>query len=247
MSLWNKRLRAGVLCLSLILCYLNGRAQRDSRVVIGTTLDSLTRLPVPFVTVWNQSSKHVTSSQQDGTFTIPCSTGDTIIFSMVGYKMKKRIVITTAPLVILLSEKIQMLRPVTIYGSFKPQGSEKWDNAIVMPKAFRNPAGPGSGYAVETFGPGYVFQGVFSRFSKGEKEKRKLKKEKNEHVATKIYRNTITSPEVKEYFQKTFSLSEIDYSKKIERFNAQYPEAAYSTSKDEIVKMLVIFFAMKEN
>ena len=247
MLLKNQGIWTVIIWLSLSWCCLTVWAQDDSFVISGNILDSATRLPVPHVTVQNQSNKQGTSSQDDGTFNILCSIGDTLFFTMVGYMPKKRVVANRTKLTVLLRESFQLLKPLTVYGSFKPQGYDSWKGAVVMPKSFRNPAGPGSGYAVETFGPGYVFSGPFSRFSKSEKEKRKLKTLKHELSDTDVYRSTITSPEVKEYFQKTFSLSETEYSKKIERFNLRYPEAAFLTSKEEIMKMLVGFFAIKED
>jgi hypothetical protein len=232
--------------LSLILLKCTETsAQSDTVWISGTTIDSLTRVPIPFVAVRNHSSNLGTFTDDEGKFTIRCSQGDTLTMSMVGYLPKNRVIFDDQDILILLNENAQLLKPVTVYGNFKPQGQSQWGKSIVLPKTFRNPAGPGSGYAVETFGPGVVLSGVLSRFTKSEKEKRKLKKDREESKATETYLNTITSPEVKDFFMKTFSLTETEYSKRIERFNLAYPQVAYLTNKDEIMKMLVNFFAEK--
>jgi hypothetical protein len=160
---------------------------------------------------------------------------------------KRRRVIDHEGMIFLMRENPQLLKPITIYGNFKPQGQSQWSNAIVLPKTFRNPAGPGSGYGIETFGPGIVLNGIFSKFSKSEKEKKKLKKDREEIDATQVYRNAITSPEVKAFFMETFSLTESEYSKKIEQFNIAHPEAAYLATKDEIINMIVSFLARKQD
>jgi len=165
---------------------------------------------------------------------------------MVGYKIKQRIVTTTTRFLVLVQESAQLLKPVVIYGSFKPQGSDKWKDAIAPPKVFVNPTGPGSGYAIQTFGPGVSLGGLLSLLSKSNKEKAKVKAVRSEYANTEIYRTIINSSDVKEYFQNTFSLSENDYHRKVGLFNMQYPEAAHLKSKDEIINMLVVFFATKE-
>ena len=229
----------------LLLKSIDANAQSDTVWISGAVIDSLTRVPIPFVAIRNNSTNLGTFTNDQGEFSIRCSVGDTLTISMVGYFPKERIIFNEQDILVLLNENVQLLKPVVVYSSFKPQGQSQWKKAIVLPKTFRNPAGPGSGYGVETFGPGIVLGGGFSRFSKSEKEKKKLKKERENNKATETYLNTITSPEVKEFFMKTFSLTETEFSKRIERFNLANPQVAYLTDKDEIMRMLVNFFAEK--
>lgn len=229
----------------ILLKSIDTSAQSDTIWISGTAIDSLTRTPIPFVAVRNHSSGLGTFTDEKGNFSIRCVQGDTLTFSMVGYLPKDRVIFNDQDILILLNENVQLLKPIVVYGNFKPQGQSQWIKGVVLPKTFRNPAGPGSGYGIETFGPGIVLGGGFSRFSKSEKEKRKLKKERETNKATETYLNTITSPEVKEFFMKTFSLTETEFSKKIERFNLANPQVAYLTNKDEIMQMLVNFFAQK--
>lgn len=234
-------------CFTMMFGHFSASAQIDTLRISGQALDSLTHLPIPFAAIRNLSSGLGTFSDEEGKFSIMGSSGDTLTVSVVGYVPKSRLITGHRDdMIFILQENPQLLKTVTIYGSFKPQGQSEWKNGIVLPKTFRNPAGPGSGYGVETFGPGVSLSGVFSRFSKSEKEKRKLKSDREETNATQTYRNTITSPEVKTFFMETFSLTETEYSKKIEQFNIIYPEAAYLSTKDEIIKMLVNFFAEKK-
>jgi len=228
------------------LSYFEASAQNDSLWVSGRVLDSLTRLAIPFVAIANHPKGLGAFTDDRGDFTIKASVGDTLTITIVGYMPKQRVITDHDDILVLLNENPQLLKPITVYGSFKPQGQSQWAKAITLPKMFRNPAGPGSGYAIETFGPGIVLNGVFSMFSKSEKEKKKLKRDREDLSATQLYRNTITDPEVKTFIMKTFSLTETEYNKKIEQFNKTWPEASHVKTKDEIMTMLVNFFAQKK-
>ena len=149
-------------------------------------------------------------------------------------------------MIIFLKEAPYTLNPVTVYGKFQPQGAEQWKKETFKQPVFRNPAGPSSGYMVETFGPGIVIGGLLSKLTKSEKEKKKVKKERENNVSTATFREVITSEETKDYFMKTFTITEEQYNKFIERFNIAHPEAAYIAKKEDIMSLLVIFYAEKK-
>ena len=148
-------------------------------------------------------------------------------------------------MIVFLREFALTLKPVTIYGSFNPNGSEQWTSVIEMPRVFKNPAGPGSGYVVETFGPGVSLGGLLSKFSKSEKEKRKVATVRDKAKQSETYLSVIVDEDTKSFFQKTFDMSETEYNKFISSFNQAHPEAVYLESKDEIMKLMVIFKATK--
>lgn len=221
-------------------------AQRVDTQVRGVVYDSLTRLPLAYVTVINQTTNTVATTDENGSFKLNANPGDSILFTLLGHSRKKRVVgFSELAIIVFLREFSITLKPVTIYGSFKPQGSDKWESAVEMPKTFRNPAGPGSGYAVETFGPGLSIGGLLSKMSKSEKEKKKLNTIREKAEQSKTYLSVIVSEETKSFFQKTFSMSEPDYDKFIESFNKAYPEAVYIESKEDIVNLMVVFMATK--
>jgi hypothetical protein len=244
----SKRVYQLIFLFSFIIAGFGARAQPGGQIhITGTTLDSLTHLPLPFVAVMNIASGGGTTSDENGIFSINAGPGDTLQISMVGYFPKLRIVYSDkTSMIVLLRENAQMLKPVVVYGSFQPNGSKLWKNSVSQPKIFRNPAGPGSGYMVETFGPGVNIGGALSYFTKGAVEKRKIKKERERNAATETYRNVITSQETKDFFMKTFAITEDEYSKRIEGFNKSFPDVVYITNKDEIIAMLVNFFAQKK-
>ncbi|MBY0436044.1 MAG: hypothetical protein K2U26_18285, partial [Cyclobacteriaceae bacterium] len=99
---------------------------------------------------------------------------------------------------------------------------------------------------IQTFGPGVVMSGVFSQFSKSEKEKKKLKKVEEAQLRTKTFREVMHSDETKEYLRELFHLTEEEYYKKIEAFNLANREVPNLASKEEILNVLVRFFALKD-
>jgi hypothetical protein len=239
-----------VVCLvvATLSIWYQASAQRDTLTVRGTVLDSLTYLPLSSVTVVNQTARTISTTDESGKFQILCSLGDSLHFTLLGYASKKKIVWREkASLRIFLKEAPYTLNTVTVYGSFQPQGSEQWNKAsAVKPSIFKNPAGPSSGALVETFGPGIVIGGLISKLTKSEREKKKLRKERENNTATATYREVITAQETKDYFMTTFLITEDEYNKFIERFNIAHPEAARITNKDDIMSLLVIFYAEKK-
>jgi hypothetical protein len=240
----------GVVCFvaAVLGMWYQASAQRDTLTVRGTVLDSLTYLPLSSVTVVNQTARTISTTDESGKFQILCSLGDSLHFTLLGYASKKKIVWReNASMRIFLQEAPYTLNGITVYGKFQPQGAEQWAKATPKPSMFRNPAGPSSGALVETFGPGIVIGGLLSKLTKSEKEKKKLKKERENNTATATYREVITAPETKDYFMTTFSITEDEYNKFIERFNIAHPEAARITNKDDIMSLLVIFYAERKN
>ena len=219
-------------------------AQRIGIGLTGIVYDSLTLQPLAYVTVVNQTRNNGVTTDENGNFRLSAYPGDSILFTILGYSRKTKVVRSNEQaMIIFLREFAMTLNPVTIYGSFKPHGADKWKSAIEMPKIFRNPAGPGSGYLIETFGPGVSVGGLLSSMFKSEKERKKVKTVREKAKQSETYLSVIVSEETKSYFQKTFSMTEADYNKFIESFNIAHPEAVYIESKDDIMKLMVIFAA----
>jgi hypothetical protein len=219
-------------------------AQRVDAGLTGIVYDSLTLQPLAYVTVVNQTRNNGVTTDETGRFKLNAYPGDTVLFTILGYSRKTRVIRSDEQaMIIFLREFALTLNPVTIYGSYKPHGADKWKSVIEMPKVFRNPAGPGSGYMVETFGPGVSLGGLISSMFKSEKERKKVQTVREKAKQSETYLSVIVSDETKNYFQKTFSMTEAEYNKFIESFNIAHPEAVYIESKDEIMKLMVIFAA----
>jgi hypothetical protein len=234
------------MCLAALVAFFSseGYAQRKLVGLSGIVYDSATRAPMPYVSVVNRATNAGTMSADNGTFTIGCAAGDTIVFTMVGYSPQRRIVDPNAlSIIVLLSESSETLKSVTVYGSYKPQGSDQWKTVVEAPRVFSNPAAPGSGYNVQTFGPGITMRGLLSGGAKSEKEKRKVMEIRDKAKKSEVYNEMIKSEETKAFFRKTFSMSEEEYNTFVLRFNATHPEAAYLNNKEEIKNLMVVFKA----
>jgi len=222
-------------------------AQGGGGGLTGIVYDSLTLAPLAYVTVLNETTNNGTATDQKGTFRLSASPGDSILFTILGYSRKKKILrVGESTAVIFLREFALTLQPVTIYGSYKPQGADQWKSVVEKPKLIHNPAGPGSGYLVETFGPGISIGGLLSRMSKSEKEKRKVKTVREKAKQSETFLSVIVSEDTKQYFQKTFSLTEDEYNRFIASFNQAHPEAVYVESKEDIMNLLVSFIATRK-
>lgn len=241
--------RYAAFVLSVLACLCTeSTAQRAPLKLRGLVLDSLTLEPLPYVTVINRTSNNGTTTDVNGNFSLVASAGDSILFSSLGYARKKYLLRKNETAVLIfMREFATTLTPVLIYSSYKPTGSHLWQSAMEKPRIIRNPAGPGSGYVVETFGPGTSMSigGLITKMFKSEKEKRDLNTMREKAKQTETFRSVIMSEETKRYFQDTFQMSDADYLKFIEEFNIAHPDAELSTNKDDIIGLMLAFKATR--
>ncbi len=232
-----------------IACYLFSISFQSEAQTIksGRTVDSHTFEPIAFVFVQSLLTKSFAMTNENGEFQLSCAIGDSIIVSMLGYNRKRLLVGTSnQPLLIILSKNQTLLPEISIYGDIKPQGKESWFESIRLPKPYDNPTyKPGNDYTMQTFGPGYTIIGPFSYFLKSEKEKRKLKRVKEENRNTVVYRTVLSDPETKKIIMNHFNISQEKYEARIEKFTIDYPEAVYSKSKTELMDLLYYYFSKR--
>lgn len=215
------------------------KAGAQDITISGIVLDSATFQPLSYVAVAIKGKNSGQSSLENGHFTIACSVGDTLAFSRLGYKvLLYRAVKSQADVSILLPEDPRMLGGVTVYDELTIPGVDAVrkvpaNNAIRLKE---QPLEPDPG-KVSTFGPGLLIP-------LGGKDKTKEKRDENSRTA--FYRSVVTSAETKKELMTLFNISEATFYKKLEKFNKASPDAFYLTNRDEIIQMLVQFFAMKE-
>jgi hypothetical protein len=214
--------------------------------ILGVTKDSVTHQTIHFVSI-SVSGKVSAISDENGFFRLTCHAGDTLLFSRVGHKAKRLIPFADeSNLIVLMAESTTVLNSITIYGDYKPQGKAEWKRYIILPKIFENPTMKDPNGMVQTFGPGVNIPGLLSYFNSENREKRKIKRADTELIATRVFREVMASDVVKQDIMKLFSLTEKQYFKKIEAFNLQNPEAPYLKDRDEIINLIIGFFALKE-
>lgn len=231
-------------CLIFFVGWSNRVCAQDFDLA-GVVLDSANQQPIPFVAIGARGRKTSSNSDENGRFSIRCSFGDTVIFTRLGYQRQSLVALPAGRVRILLREIPELLESVTIYGSYQPQGAERWKK-VVPSIRLMNPAGQISNTYMQTFGLGVSFGVQFDYFSKEKREKRKLIQVQNEFEKTRVFRLVMEDPKTKQYLMRSFQISEKEYEAQLVAFNQQMPEARYAATRDEIMDMLVAFFALKK-
>jgi len=213
---------------------------QDNRIIIsGLVLDSASLQPLSYTAIQVKRNNEGQTTREDGSFSIGCLKTDTLVFSRLGHKpFVLPVRLANAPVKIFLAEDATLLKEVTVYDRLNIQGMNESKEELPSGgkiKLKEQPLEPTQN-EVATFGPGITFK-------LGGKDNTTAKRE--ELSKTELYRTTINSPEVKKDLMNLYQLSEDTYYKKLEQFNIAHPEAAYLTSKDEIIRMLTQYFAMK--
>lgn len=240
----KKYISLGLYCIIGVLFQTQAQTQFIKN---GITTDSQTLEPIALVYVQSLITKNVATTNDKGEFQILSAAGDSLIFSRLGYNIKKIFVgIPNESTVVMLSETQMILPELSVYGNFEPQGKTRWFESIRTPKPYDNPTyKPGNEYTMQTFGSGYTIIGPISYFLKSEKEKRKLKKFKEERNKTIVYNIVISDPETKTLIMHNFNITQEKYEAKIEQFILSYPDAAYINERTELIDLLYYFFSLK--
>jgi len=221
------------------LCCTSAIAQ-GNLTLGGIVLDSTTFQPLPFVAVQVKGKSIGISTSERGTFNLTCSLGDTLVFTRLGHKpYLHKVINANDRLRILLAEDTRMLKDVTVYGDYDIKGIDDWKKDLppnTQIQLLNKPLEPLPN-EVAVFGPGITI---------GLGGKDKTKNKRDELSRTETYRKTISDPETKKQLIGLYNLTEEQYNKKLERFNEENPDVFYLTSRDEIITMMIQFFALKE-
>jgi hypothetical protein len=236
------RLTANFLLIVLLFAAsVTGYAQ-----VTGMVADSSTMLSLPNVNIRIKGRALLTASDSLGSFSILASDQDTLIFSMVGYytKMYSASRVREVGIVYMTPEQ-KMLKPIVISATVLIPGLKKippesaWKNPTQDPKTMATPGLP----TVQTFGPGYVFKGPISRFSKYEKERKKLKKVQADNNNARGYVEIVNSEEVKGKIMTDHSIDETEYYRLLAIFNEKNRDIIYELNDKELISSLFLFYA----
>lgn len=222
----------------LFICCAN-IAKCQTVFISGIVLDSATLQSLPYTAVQIKGKATGQATKEDGSFLITCQKGDTIVFSRLGYNPYLFIAYKSeGPFKVYLAEDARMLKEVTVYDDYQIAGMEEAKKTLpsdarvkLQDQGLEPP--PNS---VATFGPTLTI-------GLGGKDKQQNKRD--EFSKTEVYRNVVNSPDVKKYLMDLYKISEDTFYQKLEKFNKANPDAAYLTNKEEILNMLIQFFAIK--
>lgn len=214
--------------------------------ITGIVLDSTTLAPIPNVTIKVKRNTTGTISDEFGYFTVKVTLFDTLVVSSIGYTTTEIAVKKfDEHLVIRLPESSHLLKGITVYDRIILRGvtnlpkQSKWVNPTNRPEYG----------TIQTFGPGYTIRGPFSRFSKSEKEKRKLKASPVDNAKARTYIEIVNSPEVKDSLMAKYSLDEGAYYEILAKYNKSNPRSMSLDFKSLMFSIFHFFEAdrKKEN
>lgn len=208
--------------------------------------DSASMQALPNVNIYAKKSGRGTVSDIRGSYVLEASDGDSLIFSRVGYYTKVLPVSWVKEVVIIfLKEESKMLKPVEI----KDNTELGWLPKLPPESAWKNPTfnrrfieTPGF-QGIQTFGPGYVIKGPFSRFSKHEKEKKKLRRVQEENYRARNYVGFVNDPQVKGRIMTDYQLTEDRFYELLAKFNEKNKDIIYQLEADELISLLLKFYA----
>lgn len=221
-----------------------GTVQSQSQLT-GMMADSATMQPLPNVNIRIKNGGPITVSDIRGFFSLTASDEDTVVFSIVGYYSKSLPVkLVREVAIIFMTEEQKTLESVEIRGDVLlpylkkiPQESP-WKNPTYSKGFTETPGFQG----IQTFGPGYTLKGPISRFSKYEKERKKLKKVQQQNYNAQGYVELVNSPEVKDRIMKDYNISEEEYFRLLAVFNEKNKDIIYELEPNELIAILLMFY-----
>jgi len=217
----------------------------SQNTVTGMVADSATMQPISDVNIKTKKGNRITVSDIRGYFSIQATDDDTLVFSRVGYYSKKRGAKWMKEVgIVFITEEHKVLKPIVIEGDVlipwlkKMPPESPWRNPTNSKSFTETPGFQG----IQTFGPGYVLRGPISRFSKYEKERKKLKKIQAQNYRARGYVDIVNDPEVKNKIIKDYGITEERYYELLAVFNEKNKDIIYELEANELISLLLMFY-----
>lgn len=232
--------------LSLVVVLISSSATCAQEMLHAMVADSATLQPMSNVNVSVKGGAQLAITDIRGHFSIIANDRDTLVFSFVGYYKKAKTMRWMKEVgIVFLTEEQKVLKPIVIDARkmlpYLPKlpPTSPWKNATQDEQTLNTPGSP----TVQTFGPGYVLSGPISRFSKYEKERKKLKKVREENYRSKDYVSIVNAPEVKGKIMEDYAISEQKYFELLAVFNEKNRDIIYQLEETDLVALLILFYA----
>jgi hypothetical protein len=230
------------LCIFVAIAF----AAEGQQMISGMVADSATMQPMMNVNVKVRNATQVAVTDFRGFFTIQANDFDTLIFSRVGYftKQKQARVIKDV-VVVFLTEQTNLLKTITIDAEHtvpwlpKLKPTSPYRNNTYDQRTLNMPGFQG----FQTFGPGIVIGGPFSRFSKPVKEKKKLHIVQEENYKARNYVEIVNDTTVKNKIMRENHITEEEYFKLLAIFNEKNKDIIYELEPNELISILMLFYS----
>lgn len=193
----------------------------------GIVVDSAKLTNLPDVHISVKQTGRGTTTNPLGSFLISAKPTDTLLFTVVGYKLLELpLLFEEDALFILLVENTLILNEITIKAT-RLYPNKINDRTKITPRTMSSLDG---------------FISPITYLSKLEREKRKLFRVVEENNRTQTFRQVITDPDVKAILMNDHEVNEETYYTIIENFNLQHAAVQYFTDPDSIMEALHSFF-----
>lgn len=217
-----KKLSCLLAFLSIIV--VSGFTQKITR---GIVVDSLSLKALAGVHVRIKNTGRVAVTNARGVFTLSTSVVDTLVLSFVGYNtLELPLLFEEEDILIRLSERIQVLKEITI------TGTRLYESEIIRtPRTQPRKMSAADG-----------FSSPWEYFARGQREMRKVVKLINENDRIKTYIQVINNQELREEIMDAHGLTEVEYYSTLAKFNQQSSDVLYATDEYVITISLKSFF-----
>ncbi len=239
-----------VRCTIAFMFFALSAAAQDKVYISGFVNELTTLQPLSYVNI-SVRGKVLAATDQNGFFTVVAAKNDTLVFTRLGFKPHTLVAVETHwDERIFLQEMSRMLDEVIISDRYKFQGHDEMEKSLdedSQTKAFENiTANPQNDKGmVQTFGPGATLTAPWGNWNKEAREQKRLQAVLSENQRTAAYNNFIHSMAVEQFFMETFSVDHPTYLKIKEGFIISNPDARYLTNRQDIVDLMVAYFATK--
>jgi hypothetical protein len=204
----------------------------------------------------NISSKGrvLAATDANGFFTLSSHRGDTVAFTRLGYQPV--LYVTTVDNWderIFMAEMARVLDEVVIHDQYKIHSSDEMQKSLK--EDAKQSSSPLNNFTmdpqnqnrmVQTFGPSVTLTAPWDKWTKDAREAKELNAVVAEQERTAIYQQFIHSMVVEQFFMETFKLDEESYLDKKEGFIVSNPDARYLKSRQDIIDLMVAYFATKK-
>lgn len=220
----HRSIKPFLLLTQLFLLAVSGFAQKTTR---GIVVDSIAMKALPGVHVRVKNSERGTVTNSAGVFTITTFPADTLMLSSVGYNtLELPLLFEEEDILIRLSERIRMLKEITI------TGTRLYESEIIRaPRTQPRKMSAADG-----------FSSPWEYISRAQKEKRKVTRLINENDRIRTYVEVIHDQELREDIMSEHGLTEVEFYNSLARFNQQSQDVLYSTDRYTIMNSLKSFY-----
>lgn len=207
--------------LLLLAAGSNAKAQ-DKELFTGIVADETTFESLPYASIQLKGTLQGTYTDEKGKFSIVASRKDTLQISLVGYETLQQPLADYEASVIMLKEKVVMLKPIIVNAPYAINYRELFDDQINQDQQ-----------SVKRT-PFY--------YTHEKKEKIKTANFLRADERARTYVSVVLNPDIKANLQKKYHLTDEQFYAILQQFNEQHYEYMYYLSAPELLSMLNRFF-----